>query len=111
MPGTWTSASVTVTAKADKTFSGTMGPIAVAGKWKMDGDDVVFTPDTVGGQPIATVKAQLETMAAKMPQLKTQADDLDKPNVMKLSDDGKSMTTDKAKDTNSGPSTTLTKKE
>lgn len=111
VPGTWTSTSFTVTLNPDKTWKGSKTGVTMAGTWRVDGDDVIMTPETVLGQPIASVKGQMKQMADQRGgQSKSFFDDIDKPDVMKLSDDGKTMTTDKAKDTNSGPGMTFTKK-
>lgn len=109
VPGTWKSQTLTVQAKADKTWTAQMGVLNITGSWKLDGDDAVFTPETVQGKPVAQVKAALESKLSSVPQIKQMADDIDKPNIMTISDDGKTMTTDKAKDKNSGPGMTLTK--
>lgn len=110
--GTWSMPQMTVTATEDKNFKSAVGPLTLEGTWSVDGNDVTFQPKTMMGKPIAEVKAKLSgnpALAASGAQGAQFVNDMDKPNVMTLSDDGKSMTTNKEKDKNSGPPATLTK--
>jgi hypothetical protein len=112
VPGNWKDdKGNTVSLKEDKTFTAKASVLSVAGTWKMDGDDVVMTLQTLNGQTVDKMKPLLESMAASNPGVKKFADNLDKPSFFKLADDGKSMTTDTAKDTNGQPSQTLTKQD
>lgn len=108
--GTWTASGASMTVAADKTFKNDVGPLVFEGVWSIDKDDVTFTPKTINGKTIEEVKAKIGPVASRFPeQAKQFLADIDKPNVMLLSADGKSMTTDKSKDTNAGPATTFTK--
>jgi len=115
VPGTWkyTTAKASVTFKSDKTFSQDMGfGITATGTWTIDNGDLVMTPLMIGTKTIAEAKKAAVALAKRLgtsKQAQDFADDLDKPNIMTISADGKSMTTDKTRDTNSGPSQTLTK--
>jgi len=109
--GTWTAPQISITVTEDKKFTSTMGGQAkLDGTWAIEGNDVTFTPVTMMGQPVAEVKAKLAPLAASMSaDQKKGVDSLDKPNVVTLSDDGKTMTTNQEKDKNGGPTMTLTK--
>ncbi len=110
--GTWSMPQMTVTATEDKNFKSTIGPLTLEGTWSVEGNDVTFQPKTMMGKSISEVKSKLlnnPALAASGAQGAQFVKDMDKPNVMTLSDDGKSMATNKAKDTNSGPPVTLTK--
>lgn len=121
IPGNWSSKSgITYKIKADKTWSMTV-PVAkkptgmvFAGTWTYDGTDVTLQPVTVAGKSVAEAKQRLQAFATKVgssrPMAQTFADDIDKPDILSLSDDGKTLTSDKAKDKNK-ESITLTKKE
>ena len=80
----------------------------------MAGDDVTLTPATLAGRPVAEVKAMAQkSLASLTPAQRAQAEpfikDMDTPNVLTLSADGKTLATNKAKDKNAGPGMTLTK--
>ena len=110
VPGTWKTPSGSCIAKEDKTFTFSVGPLTETGTWKMDGDDVVLTPLIVNGKTVQSIKQNAMARYSSLSEKARQVlDDLDKPDVLNLSDDGKTMTTDKAKDKNSGPPVTLTK--
>jgi hypothetical protein len=98
--GNWTTPDgTTLNLAADKKWAGQSGPIAFTGTWKMDGDDVVVTALTMGGKPIAEVKANLQRAnnLIRRPEGKKLYDSLDKPDYYTLAADGKTMTTNKAK--------------
>lgn len=112
--GAWqVSPGSTVTFAADKSFTAAINGINIVGTWKIDAGDVVATPTTVNGVPVAQAKSRLSAAANRAgstaSMIQQMADDIDKPNYMKLSADGKTMTTDKARDKNSGPPMTMTK--
>lgn len=112
--GNWTSAAQTVTVEEAKTFKSAIGPMTLDGTWTIEGDDLTLTPKNMNGKPIAELKAQMQKSIAAIPvaqraQVEGFVKDIDTPNVMTLSADGKSLTTNKAKDKNTGPGTTLTK--
>lgn len=101
---------MTLTANEDKSFKSSMGPMSIDGTWAVEGSDATFTPKNLNGKPIADLKAQFMKAPGAVPaQAKQFVEDMDKPSVMTLSEDGKSMTTNKAKDKNAGPDMTLTK--
>jgi hypothetical protein len=114
IPGSWKLAGGhVVTLAADKTCSQDMGGgFAVTGTWKIDGGDLVMTPEMIGGKPVSELKAQaISRVRSKpmTPKIKEFIDDMDKPNILKLSEDGKTLNTDKARDTNSGVPWALTR--
>jgi hypothetical protein len=63
---------------------------------------------------VAEVKKKMEELASRLGSRSTVtariAEDIDKPDYLTLSDDGKSLTTDKARKAN-GVETTLTKRD
>lgn len=108
--GTWTGSNITVTATEDKKFTSTVNSmLKIDGTWAVDGNDVTFTPTSMAGKPIAEVKSAMAASAKSNPQAKQFVDNIDTPNIMTLTDDGKSMSTNKEKDKNPGPAMTLTK--
>lgn len=108
--GTWKAANLSMTATEDKKFTSTVNSmLKIDGTWSAEGNDVTFTPTTMMGKPISEVKAKMQTLASRNPQAKEFVDNIDTPNIMTLSDDGKSMTTNKTKDKNPGGGMTLTK--
>ena len=110
VPGRWSVEGLTLDAKDDHTYVVHEGEYKPSGTWSIDGDDVTFTPTAVNGQEISIFKGFLEKkVVGRGEEAKEFADYIDTPNVFKLASDGKTMTTDKAKDTNPGPGATLTK--
>lgn len=111
VPGTWSGGQGdTIEVKADKSWSAALpGGVTAEGTWSFDGKDVTITPIKLAGKPVAEMKRLMEaSSAAAGPDMKKQIDDADKPDILTLSDDGKTLTTDKDKDKNSKP-ITLTK--
>ncbi|RYG36255.1 hypothetical protein EON81_10325 [bacterium] len=114
VPGTWTGPQgMTMTFVKEKTWNAEMNGMKVSGTWEMEGDDVAFKTTNFNGQTAAEIKAQMMKMPGAMtnPQIKGAIDSLEKVNYYKVAADGKTMKTDKAKDTGSAPEVTLTKKE
>jgi hypothetical protein len=72
-----------------------VGQFTADGSWKLAGDKVTVTTETVQGQPIATVKKQAQAMAGRLPaEYRKQIDNMDQPKTSTLSSDGKTMTSD-----------------
>jgi hypothetical protein len=115
LAGKWSNGNATVlTLSPDKTFSMPVYGSAVAtGAWSFDGADVTLTTKAIGGKPIEEVKSRFQDLASRLGSkgtaVRAVADDLDKPNVFKLSEDGKTLTTDRSVDKNHQPMPTLTK--
>lgn len=111
VPGTWTGArDVSITFKSDKTYTGQAMGLTETGTWAIDKGDLVVTPLTFAGKPIEEVKKLMAArLSGQSAAAKNLVDDIDKPMITTLSADGKTMTTDKSRDTNSGPGVTLTK--
>ena len=113
--GSWTSAKgMKITLTEDKSFTTTSGRITTVGTWSMTGDDVTFVETTINGKPVSQVKTGLENILNRLPAARRTVvekilTDMGKPNVLALSADGKTLTTDKAKDTNVDPWSPLTK--
>lgn len=112
--GTWNGASGPTTISEDKKFTTSTGFFNVEGTWTMEGDDATLTPKTVGGKSIAEVQQKARALmdrfpANQRPDTEAFIKDLETPNVLTLSADGKTLTTNKSKDKNSGPGMTLTK--
>ncbi|RYG21848.1 hypothetical protein EON82_18150 [bacterium] len=112
--GTWNGAQSKVTIAEAKTFSGSMGPMTLDGTWTMEGNDITLTPKNLNGKSIAEIKPQIEKNlnlipAAQRKEAEAFVKNLDTPNILTLSEDGKSLTTNKEKDKNPGPAMTLTK--
>ncbi len=98
----------------DKSYRGQISLLTLEGTWAMDGDDVTLTRTRVNGKPVAEIKAQLQRSLAAVPAARRRpidamVNDLDKPSVLTLSADGKTLTTNKAKDKSQGQGITLTK--
>ena len=97
---------------SDKTFNGDVGPVKVSGHWTLDGADIIMQPDLINGKSPATIKKESQSkMGSLTAEAKQFIEDLDKPDIMKLSADGKSLEPDKAKDKNANASDTLTKQD
>jgi hypothetical protein len=112
--GSWSDASQRITIEEAKTFKATMGPMSVDGTWTFEGNDITMTPKTLNGKSIAEIKPQLQKSLSSVPaaqraQAKGFIDSIDLPNIYTLSEDGKTLTTNKEKDKNPGPGATLTK--
>ena len=87
-----------------------IGRLVQKGTWKLEGDVVTETVTTMNGVSPSELKSRMQARFPNPPaQIKKVMDDLDKPNVYKLSSDSKSMTTDPSRDKNSGPAVTWTK--
>jgi hypothetical protein len=101
VPGTWKGMGATFIAKDEHTFTGSDGTMTFAGTWKVTGDDVTFTETTYNGMPVEKVKEMLDAHSENMPKrAKDYIEDLDRPNILRISDDGKYMLTDASKDRN-----------
>jgi hypothetical protein len=114
IPGTWKDTQGHgISFAVDKTYTHDLGSgFKEDGTWKIDAGDLVMTPVTLGGKPVADVKARALTRQRSKPMtqgIKNMIDDMDKPNFFKIGDDGMTMRTDKARDTNSGDPWVLTK--
>ena len=112
--GDWKSAAQTMTIDPAKTFKAQMGPMNVDGTWTMEGGDVTLVPKNLNGKPVAELKTQLQKSLAAVPaaqkkEVEAFIKDIDTPNILTLSEDGKTLTTNKEKDKNAGPGMTLTK--
>lgn len=116
--GTWKAGQGTVTITEAKTFTTAVktavGEMKLEGPWTMEGNDITLSPKTLNGRSIADLKPQIQKTLPMIPadkraQAESFVKDLDTPNVLTLSDDGKTLTTNKEKDKNSGPAMTLTK--
>lgn len=70
--------------KADKTFVMTM-MFPIEGTWSQSGSTITMKISKIMGQDMETVKKAAQAQGQKM-------DDADKPMVMTLSDDGKTLT-------------------
>ena len=105
IPGVWKGKGEdTFTLKADNTYTRPItGTTTEAGTWRIDKGDLVITPVTLGGKSISDIKAKyFARHQDKAPSAKVQMflDDLSKPEMLTLSDDGRTATTDKSRDTN-----------
>jgi hypothetical protein len=113
--GVWASPrGMRVTVAEGGSYQTATGRITSSGAWRIEGDDVVFTPATLNGRPVADLRGRLaqrigSLSAVRRPLAEKILHDLDLPNYETLSGDGKSLTTDRAKDTNTTPWPTLTK--
>ncbi|RYG46384.1 hypothetical protein EON79_10300 [bacterium] len=111
IPGTWSAQGGSVTFAKEKTWSASMGAIQAEGTWKMEGEDVILATTKVAGKTVAEIKDQIMKVpgAASNPQVKEMMSKIDQPSYYKVAADGKTMTTDKAKDKSGTPEVTLTK--
>lgn len=94
--GTWNGgAGGSITFTEDGKVNTQAGPANITGSWKLAGDKVTVTPETVQGKPIAEFKKQLQGMAAQLPaDMRSKINDMDKPQSSTLSADGKTLTSD-----------------
>lgn len=98
----------------DRSFEAVVGALNTKGTWAMEGSDVTLTGATTNGKPNSEFRA---TVTRNLPRLDSKKralvelylKDMDKPNVLTLSSDGKKLTTNKAKDKNADGWSTLTK--
>lgn len=108
--GTWHAQGTSVVVKSDKSWIWTQGTVKFDGTWAFDKGDFVMTPLHMNGQAVGALKKKILANRKKMSAgLVAMAHDLDLPNFLKLSPNGKMMKTDKARDKNSGPPLILTK--
>lgn len=113
--GEWTSQEgLKLSVAEDKTYRMDSGPIKGTGAWRVEGEDVVFILSTINGKPVPEIKSRLAARMGSLPVARRAfaqelLQNIDRPNVLKLSGDGKTLTTDRAKDTNTSPWTPLTK--
>ena len=113
--GTWVSKQgMKIVVAEDRTYQTEGSPVKTVGTWQMDGAYFIFTPKTVNGKSMAEVKTRLQNYttrapAARRPLLEKIIHDVELPNVLSVSADGKTLTTDKARDRNESGWTTLTK--
>jgi hypothetical protein len=94
--GTWSGGpGGTVTFTEDRKVNVQAGRDNVTGSWRLAGDKVIVTPETVQGKPIAEFKKQVQGMAANLPaNMRAKIDEIDKPKTSTLSSDGKTMTSE-----------------
>lgn len=93
--GTWSSPQIKVEFAADRSYKASPGEIA--GTWAVISHDVTLTTKSVGGRPVADLKAVLQKSLAALPanqrpQAQSQLDKIDQPTVATLSEDGKTLT-------------------
>lgn len=97
--GTWTDAQgAQAVFTEDHLAQSQVKSLTIEATWSVGGDSVVITPKTLNGRAVAELKARaLPRMASLSPQARQVVEDLDKPDYMLLSSDGKTITTDKSK--------------
>jgi hypothetical protein len=83
------------------------------GSWMLDGQDVILQTRRAAGLPVEQAKEKLMKAAIRKnsAKVKSLAERIDKPSILLLSGDGKSMSTDKAKDPKSGDPETYHKQD
>ncbi len=115
VPGTWVSQrKLRLVVLDDKSFESIIGALSTKGTWAIEGNDVTFTSTSFNGKSNSEFRAAVTRNlprqdARKLALVQMFLKDMDKPHVLTLSADGKTLTTNKAKDTNTGGWSTLTK--